>query len=84
MVHTLHQLALNPSIQADVLDELDAVFSDKESMHQVETGHLAELKLLERCMKETLRLYPPASTTSRKLVEGIVLGEFIGIFTSKS
>ncbi|KAF4526282.1 hypothetical protein B566_EDAN010992, partial [Ephemera danica] len=56
MGFTLFLLGVYPEIQAKVVEELVAVFGDSGRVPDV--SDLANLKYLERCIKEALRLYP--------------------------
>lgn len=55
---------MNPDIQAKVIDELKSVLPDRDS--PVEREHLDKLQLLERCMLESLRLFPVVTLMARK------------------
>ncbi len=74
MNYTLFLLANHP-IQDQVHAELDSVFSDVDPTtdFDVTFAHLAELKLLEMCIKEALRLFPPAPAILRYAFEDITL-----------
>lgn len=73
MNYTLFLLALHPQIQAGVHDELDSVLG-QNTEGDVTLAHIAELKYLEMCIKESLRLFPPAPIFMRNLREDIELG----------
>jgi len=80
MNYTLFLLANYPDCQKKVHGELDSVFSgDDEHEHgdnggmEVTFSQLAELKYLEMCIKETLRLYPPAPIIMRNMTEDVPL-----------
>lgn len=56
-----------------ILDELDLVFGD--SNRDCSVQDVAELKYLECCIKETLRLYPSVPAIMRCLTEDIEIGK---------
>ncbi|CAB3362145.1 Hypothetical predicted protein [Cloeon dipterum] len=62
-------LGTYPEIQNKVVDELHQVFGS--SGRAPTMSDLAELKYLERCIKETLRLYPSAPFFERQLREDV-------------
>lgn len=64
-------LGTHPDIQANVVEELNQVFGD--SGRAPTMADLTELKYLERCLKETLRLYPSVAFFERYLREDAVL-----------
>merc|ERR1712039_462807 len=51
----------NPGVEAKVVEEIQHVVGDGE----VEPDHLNQLKYLDWCLKETLRLLPPAGNYQR-------------------
>uniref|UniRef100_A0A182MYX7 Cytochrome P450 n=1 Tax=Anopheles dirus TaxID=7168 RepID=A0A182MYX7_9DIPT len=69
----LFLLALHPDVQQRVYEEIESIFpigDDRPAtMHD-----LNELKLLERCIKESLRLFPSVSFFGRTTSEDIELG----------
>uniref|UniRef100_A0A182MYY0 Cytochrome P450 n=1 Tax=Anopheles dirus TaxID=7168 RepID=A0A182MYY0_9DIPT len=74
MCWALFLLALHPEIQTQVQQEIDSIFAGSERAPAMRD--LNELKLLERCLKETLRLYPSVSFFGRTLSEDITLGDY--------
>ncbi|KAL0278413.1 UNVERIFIED_CONTAM: hypothetical protein PYX00_000242 [Menopon gallinae] len=72
---TLHCLGLNPNIQNDVAEEQKSIFAG-DKLKPPSMRHLGEMKILERVIKETLRLYPSVSFISRKLDEEVTLGKY--------
>jgi hypothetical protein len=68
---TLFMMANHPEIQNQVVEELDQVFGDSGRAPSMDD--LAELKCLERCIKETLRLYPSIAFFERYIREDIPL-----------
>ena len=55
-----------------MIDELDEVFGDSD--RPCTTQDVAELKYLECCIKETLRLYPSVPAVMRYITEDILVG----------
>lgn len=72
----LYLLGHNPKIQEEVYEELTNIFGD-DPKRAVEMKDLNEMKLLERVIKETLRLYPSVPLISRLLDEDIQLGKYL-------
>ncbi|KAA0189572.1 Cytochrome P450 CYP4 [Hyalella azteca] len=57
-------------MQAKVHEELDAVLGDDEF---ISSEHLTQLKYLERCVKEALRLYPSVPIIGRVSAQDLVI-----------
>ncbi|ETN65988.1 cytochrome P450 [Anopheles darlingi] len=68
----LFLLALHPEIQDRVYEEIESVLG-KDTSRPATMHDLNELRLLERCIKEALRLYPSVSFFGRTLSEDIEL-----------
>lgn len=66
-------LGIYPEWQDQVLRELDDVFGE-DSLRPVTFGDLSQLQLLERVLKETLRLFPSVPVITRELPVSIRLG----------
>ncbi|KAI6192220.1 hypothetical protein M3Y97_00313600 [Aphelenchoides bicaudatus] len=58
-------LSHHPECQQKVIDEVDRVFGDSDRDCTAED--LVELRYLEQCIKEALRIYPPVPFFSRKV-----------------
>jgi cytochrome P450 len=71
LVWTLFLLAQHPKVYADLLDEVDAELGGGDP----EPEQLSRLPLLERVIKESMRLLPPASFGTRFTTEACSLGE---------
>lgn len=61
----------HPDIQEKVVDELYTIFGD--SNRPVTFQDTLQMKYLERCIMETLRMYPPVPIISRQLKENVKL-----------
>uniref|UniRef100_A0A182S9V5 Cytochrome P450 n=1 Tax=Anopheles maculatus TaxID=74869 RepID=A0A182S9V5_9DIPT len=71
----LFLLALHPDVQERVCEEIESIFPPDDN-RPATMQDLNELKLLERCIKEALRLYPSVSFFGRTLSEDIQLGGY--------
>lgn len=74
MSWALFLLGLHPDWQDRVHQEIDSIFAGSDRPATMKD--LGEMKLLERCLKETLRLYPSVSFFGRKLSEDVTLGQY--------
>ncbi|CAK1540092.1 unnamed protein product [Leptosia nina] len=74
LTYCLLTLAEHPVIQDKVLEELQSILTDSDGYASVED--LASMNYLERCIKETMRLYPPVPFISRKLTETVKLSNY--------
>mmetsp|Transcript_64358 Transcript_64358/g.184810 ORF Transcript_64358/g.184810 Transcript_64358/m.184810 type:complete len:553 (-) Transcript_64358:92-1750(-) len=64
-------MVANPQVEAKLVEEIRQIVGDGE----VQEHHLRELKYLDWCLKETLRLLPPASGFQRMAFqEAMMLG----------
>ncbi|GMT21509.1 hypothetical protein PFISCL1PPCAC_12806, partial [Pristionchus fissidentatus] len=68
-------LACSPEIQQRVHEELMQVIGD-EVDRDLTRDDMGMLDYLERCIKETMRLYPPVPFVSRQLQNDFKLGEY--------
>ncbi|KAK9872648.1 hypothetical protein WA026_018782 [Henosepilachna vigintioctopunctata] len=66
---TLLLLANNQKCQENIYEEILSVFGEDD--RQPTNNDLQELKYMERCIKESLRLYPSVPLISRKVSEDI-------------
>lgn len=71
---TLCMLGLHPEIQETVYHELNGIFGNSERPEVF--ADFGEMKLLERVIKETLRLYPSVPIIGRTLSEEVQLDEY--------
>lgn len=69
----LYHLSINPDVQAKACDELNEIFGDSERTPSIED--LNQMKFVEQCIKETLRLIPSVPLIARKLSEDAKLGK---------
>jgi cytochrome P450 len=72
MTWALLMLALHPKILASVMDELEGVLHG--DVPRLE--HLPQLSLLDRVIKETLRMFPPLPWIQRNGVEPFEIGNY--------
>ncbi|XP_032789240.2 cytochrome P450 4c3 [Daphnia magna] len=75
MTWFLYCIARHPEYQQLVMDEVDQVFGE-DMERPCTTQDAAELKYLECCIKETLRLYPSVPAVMRCLTEDVDIGGY--------
>lgn len=68
----LSLMGLHTEIQERIVQELDEIFGDSDRPATFQDT--LEMKYLERCLMETLRMYPPVPIIARKLNEDVKLG----------
>ena len=68
----LHCISTHPDEQRKLFDEVDAIFGDSDRSCTLQDA--SQLKYLECCIKETLRLYPSVPGIMRNLTEDIQIG----------
>ncbi|XP_015606549.1 cytochrome P450 4g15 [Cephus cinctus] len=61
----LSMMGTHPDIQERVIQELDEIFGDSDRPATFQDT--LEMKYLERCLMETLRMYPPVPIIAREL-----------------
>ncbi|KAK5643674.1 hypothetical protein RI129_007519 [Pyrocoelia pectoralis] len=73
----LSLMAAHPEIQEKVIKEMDEVFGDSD--RPATFADTLEMKYLERCILETLRIYPPVPIIARQLKQNVKLtnGDYI-------
>ncbi|KZS08909.1 Uncharacterized protein APZ42_027005 [Daphnia magna] len=74
MAWFLYCMAVNPECQEQAFVELDNVFGNSE--RDCTQDDIPNLKYLECCIKETLRLYPSVPAFERNVIEDIEIGGF--------
>ncbi|XP_063705039.1 cytochrome P450 4g15 [Culicoides brevitarsis] len=67
----LSMMGIHQHIQDKVQEELDQIFGDSDRPATFQDT--LEMKYLERCMMETLRMYPPVPVIARQLKENLKL-----------
>ncbi|XP_026758443.2 cytochrome P450 4C1-like [Galleria mellonella] len=67
-------LANHQDAQQKVYEEMQSIFGD--STRVATTDDLAQMKYLELCIKESLRLYPPVHFIARALNESVKLSNY--------
>lgn len=69
----LSMMGVHPEIQDKVIQEIDEIFGDSD--RPATFADTLEMKYLERCLMETLRLYPPVPIIARQLNQDVKLGK---------
>lgn len=69
----LFLLAQHSEYQQRCVDELNGIFDDDDRMPTMKD--IREMRYLEQCIKETLRLYPSVPLIARKLTDNIRCGK---------
>ncbi|KAG0435988.1 hypothetical protein HPB47_018206 [Ixodes persulcatus] len=72
MCFTLHYLGLYPDAQAKAHQELDEIFGDDTDC-EITATHIRQMKYIECCLKESLRLYPSFPVIGRVLDEDVTM-----------
>ncbi|XP_053691358.1 probable cytochrome P450 6d4 [Sabethes cyaneus] len=67
IIFTLHELSQNPDIMRRLQTEIDETL--EKSQGTIDYNILGEMKLLDLCMKETLRKYPGLPILNRECTE---------------
>lgn len=71
-------MGCHQDIQEKVIQELDEIFGDSD--RPVTFQDTLEMKYLERCLMETLRLFPPVPLIAREIKNDLKLGQFSETF----
>lgn len=69
-------MGCHPEIQEKVIQELDQIFGDSDRPATFQDT--LEMKYLERCLMETLRMYPPVPIIAREIKTDLKLGNAVG------
>uniref|UniRef100_A0A914HH46 Cytochrome P450 monooxygenase n=1 Tax=Globodera rostochiensis TaxID=31243 RepID=A0A914HH46_GLORO len=72
----LHLMGANPEIQSRVQREIDHVLGPDPAA-ELRYDDLGELRYLEACLKETLRLYPSVPLIARQVTEDTQIKDFV-------
>ncbi|KAI4495561.1 hypothetical protein M0802_008573 [Mischocyttarus mexicanus] len=67
MTHALYELALNPSVQDKVREEINQLY--EQDGEKLQYDSIKKLVYLEQVFRETLRKYPPLGFLSRQTIE---------------
>ncbi|XP_061191272.1 cytochrome P450 4V2-like isoform X2 [Saccostrea echinata] len=70
----VHLIGADPQVQAKVHEEMDQVFGDSD--RPATMNDLKEMRYLECCIKEALRLFPSVPFFGRKLTEDCQFDEY--------
>ncbi|KAI0235174.1 hypothetical protein LSAT2_014355 [Lamellibrachia satsuma] len=70
LTYLLYSLALNPDCQQRVVDEVNKVMGDED---EVRYEMLREMTYLDKCLQETLRMYPPSVSVIREAYKDVVV-----------
>lgn len=70
----LFLLATHPECQEKCMDELNYIFGNDNRVPTMKD--IREMRYLEQCIKETLRLYPSVPLIARRLTEDIRCGKY--------
>lgn len=74
----LSMMGVHQHIQDKVIEELDQIFGDSDRPATFQDT--LEMKYLERCLMETLRLYPPVPIIARHVKQDVTLRKYISFF----
>jgi len=77
MMFTLSYLGSHPEYQERVQSEIDDICDRYEINDNFDTKHLREMKYLEACIKESLRLMPSVPLIGRESSEDIVVDGYL-------
>nr|XP_022907367.1 cytochrome P450 4C1-like [Onthophagus taurus] len=74
---SLFLLGNHPDIQEEVFREITTVFEESNDGETLTINDLGKLKMLERCVKEALRLFPSVPVIGRKLTTDVKLENYL-------
>lgn len=76
IIFSLLLLANNPEIQEQLYEEIK-LFKDDRNGEELTTDDFANMKYLDRVLKECFRIYPPVPFISRILTENLIIDDII-------
>ncbi|CAG2107240.1 unnamed protein product, partial [Medioppia subpectinata] len=76
LTFALMLIGLDDRVQAKIHEEMDAIFHD-DMCRDITTDDLRQMRYLEQCIKEALRLYPSVSYIAREANEDLTIGEHV-------
>ncbi|CAG2107241.1 unnamed protein product [Medioppia subpectinata] len=69
-------IGLDDSVQAKIHKEMDGIFGD-DMCRDITTDDLRQMRYLEQCIKEALRLYPSVPLIARQNEQDFSIGEHV-------
>ncbi|XP_073972813.1 cytochrome P450 4C1-like isoform X2 [Rhodnius prolixus] len=73
--YCIYLLGRYPEVQKNAIEEVDTIFGD--SKRDPTMDDLKQLKYLDRCIRDTLRLYPSVPVIGRRSSEDQPIGEYV-------
>ncbi|KAJ8674728.1 hypothetical protein QAD02_010514 [Eretmocerus hayati] len=73
---TLYLLGCHSEIQDRVVEELETIFSEGDRQRRPNLKDLKNMKYLDKCIKEALRLYPSVPILGRTISDDTVIGNY--------
>uniref|UniRef100_A0A8R1HMQ8 Cytochrome P450 n=1 Tax=Caenorhabditis japonica TaxID=281687 RepID=A0A8R1HMQ8_CAEJA len=68
---TLWSMATHPDVQEKVIEEVDRIFGSSD--RDCTNDDLKQMKYLEKCLKESLRMFPSVPFFARKVEQDVVI-----------
>lgn len=79
---TLWCIAHNPDVQKKVIAEVDQIFGSSD--RDCTNDDLKQMKYLEKCLKESLRMFPSVPFFARKVEKDVVISELSNVISQLS